>query len=269
MSSGKVHGPHIDFAAISPLIALAAGAVVVLMAGLVRSHFVRTRLVPGLSVVRLRAALEGARDGGRTGPVEVACDPVPIRLLVDVRGPARRLVVGGATETAAALVAAAAAAGFRVLVCDPRPAFTRPDRFRGACEVRTGRVHELLPALALTAQDAVCVLGHDEDLDPLALAVALESGAGYVGALGSRATTARRRERLAALGVPAEAAARLRMPIGLDLGARTPAETAVSILAEVLAVLAGGGGAPLATGSGPIHRPIAAAPDPAQAGSSA
>ena len=213
--------------------------------------------LPGLSAARLRAALVGAGDSGRSGTVEVACEPVTLRLLVDVAAPARRMVIGGATESAVALAAAAAAVGYRVTVCDPRPAFTTAARFPGAAEVLTGRVHEVVAAAALTPRDAVCLLGHDEDLDPLALAAALESAAGYVGALGSRSTARRRRDRLEVLGVPAEAIARLHMPIGLDIGAGTPAETAVSVLAEVLSVRAGGDAAPLRAGTGPIHREAA------------
>jgi xanthine dehydrogenase accessory factor len=100
-------------------------------------------------------------------------------------------------------------------------------------------------------------VSHDEDLDPLALAAALESPAGYVGALGSRDTALRRRERLRGLGVPPSLLDRLRMPIGLDVGARTPAELAVAVLAEVLAVREGRGAEPLREGAGPIHRLVA------------
>jgi xanthine dehydrogenase accessory factor len=210
--------------------------------------------VPGLSGARLAAAIRDAVDGGRSVLVEVACDPVAVRLLVDVAAPARRLLIGGATETAAALAAAAAAIGYRVTVADPRAAFALPARFPAASEVVVGRVHELVAAAAPTSRDAICLLSHDEDLDPLALAAALESDAGYVGALGSRATAARRRQQLEHLGVTPEELARLHMPIGLDIGSRTPAETAVSILAEVLAVRAGRDGSALQAGTGPIHR---------------
>jgi xanthine dehydrogenase accessory factor len=215
--------------------------------------------LPGLSASRLRSALEGARDTGRSGFVEVACEAVVVRLFVDVAAPARRMVLGGSTETAAALASAASAVGYRVIVCDPRAAFVRPDRFPAAAEVLTGRVHEVVAAAGLTARDAVCLLSHDEDLDPLALAAALDSAAGYVGALGSRSTAHRRRERLALLGVAAEAIDRRHMPIGLDIGSRTPAETAVSVLAEVLAVRAGSEATPLRAGAGPIHRQPASA----------
>jgi xanthine dehydrogenase accessory factor len=102
----------------------------------------------------------------------------------------------------------------------------------------------------------VCLLSHDEDLDPLALATALESAAGYVGALGSRSTTARRRARLLALGLSAELLDRLHMPVGLDIGARTPPELAVAVLAEVLAVRSGLDAAPLHAGHGAIHRGV-------------
>ena len=216
------------------------------------------RSVPGIPASLLRAVLEGAQEGGRPGPALIDCGDVSLRLFVDVAAPQRRMVIGGATETAVALTAAAAAAGHRVTVVDPRPGFLTAARFPGAAEVVVGRPHEVLRAASLTARDAVCLLGHDDDLDPLALAVALEGGAGYVGALGSRTTTARRRERLLALGVDEATIARLRMPIGLDIGARTPAELAVAILAEVLAVRAGSDAAPLRAGSGPIHRtPVA------------
>jgi xanthine dehydrogenase accessory factor len=138
-------------------------------------------------------------------------------------------------------------------VCDPRPAFLAPSRFPGAT-VLVARVHEVVGAAGLTSRDAVCILGHDEDLDPLALAVALDGDAGFVGAIGSRSTAQRRRERLDALGVPPDSIDRLRMPIGLDVGARTPAELAIAILAEVLAVRSGHEAAPLRAGEGPIHR---------------
>ena len=214
------------------------------------------REVPGLSPSLLVAALIGRQDAGASGPVDVACAGWTLRLFVDVAAPARRLLIGGATDTAAALAAAAGALGYRVTVCDPRPAFALPSRFPAAQEVVTGRVHEVIAAAALTERDAVCLVSHDEDLDPLALAAALESAAGYVGALGSRGTAARRRERLRALGVPESHVARLHMPVGLDVGARTPAELAVAVLAEVLAVRSGTGAGPLRVGEGPIHRSV-------------
>lgn len=191
---------------------------------------------------------------GRSGPGEPECDPDGARVFVDVLAPARRMVIGGATETAVALSAAAAALGYRVVVCDSRPAFAQASRFPAADRVVVGRVDAVIHADPLTERDAVCLLGHDEDLDPLALAVALESPAGFVGALGARSTSRRRRDRLAALGVSAETVAGLHMPIGLDVGAESPAEIAVAILAQVLAVRNRLNAAPLTAGSGPIHR---------------
>jgi xanthine dehydrogenase accessory factor len=214
------------------------------------------REVPGLSPSLLVAALTGRQDAGASGPVEVACAGWTLRMFVDVAAPARRMLVGGATDVAAALATAASALGYRVTVCDPRAAFALPSRFPAAQEVVTGRVHEVIADAALTARDAVCLVSHDEDLDPLALAAALESAAGYVGALGSRGTAARRRERLQALGVLETHVARLHMPIGLDVGARTPAELAVAVLAEVLAVRSATDAAPLRAGAGPIHRSV-------------
>jgi xanthine dehydrogenase accessory factor len=214
--------------------------------------------VQGLPSGLLRAAIDGRLELGVSGAVDVECGASTLRLFVDVAAPARRLIIGGATETAAALAAAAAAVGYRVTVCDPRAAFARPARFPSADQVLAERTHEVLRTAALTSRDAVCLLSHDEDLDPLALAVALESPAGYIGALGSRSTAARRRERLLALGVPAQLLERLHSPIGLDVGARTPAELAVAVLAEVLAVRNGLEGASLQVGEGPIHRPVPA-----------
>lgn len=215
------------------------------------------RSVPGASASLLRSVLEGRRDSGAGASAEVRCDDVTLRLFVDVAAPQRRMVIGGATETAVALSAAAIAAGYRVTVCDPRAAFLRDTRFPGAAVV-VARAHEVVEAMALSPRDAVCLLGHDEDLDPLALAVALDGSAGFVGAIGSRGTAQRRRERLVALGVPEGALDRLRMPIGLDVGARTPAELAIAILAEVLAVRSGSDASPLHAGEGPIHRVVPA-----------
>ena len=210
--------------------------------------------VAGVSGRGLRVAMDGALLLGRSSSVEVACGTTPLRLLVDVAATAPRLLVIGATETAVALSAAAAAVGLVVTVCDPREDFAVPARVPAAAAVVHGLPHEVLASFAPTSADAVCLLSHDEDLDPIALAVALESPAGYVGALGSRSTAARRAQRMRDLGVPAARLARLHAPIGLDIGARTPAETAVSIVAELLAVRNGVLPAPLREGAGPIHR---------------
>lgn len=203
---------------------------------------------------RLRVAVVAQAGTGRRGVVTVACGGTVVRAFVDTAVPAARLVLCGATETAVALAAAAAATGWAVTVSDPRPALTSARRFPAGTEVVVGAAHEHLATLRLDERSAVCLLGHDEDLDPLAAAVALERGAGYVGALGSRATAARRRERLRLLGVPEHLVERLHGPIGLDLGAVTPAETAVSILAELLACRRGATARPLTAGHGPIHR---------------
>lgn len=160
-----------------------------------------------------------------------------------------RLVITGAMDYSAALAAAGAAVGFRVTVVDPRELFATPERFPGV-DVVVEWPPDYLAATELGPRDAVCHLAHDDRFDVDALAVALASPALYVGALGSRRTTAVRREALAARGVDA---ARLRAPIGLDVGAATPEETAVAIVAEILAVRSGRAGAPLVDSTGAIR----------------
>lgn len=211
------------------------------------------RLAAGGGAASLGFVVAGA-DLGRTVHAECGMEAV---VYVDRVLAAPRMLVVGITETAAALVAAATAVGYRVTVCDVRAAFVTPDRFPGAVAVLARPGHEVVGGLGLGGQDAVCMLGHDEDLDALGIAVALESPVGYVGAIGSRATAARRREQLAGLGVESARIERVRMPMGLDIGGRTPTETAVAILAEVLAVRAGTPAGPLRDGAGPIHRTAA------------
>jgi xanthine dehydrogenase accessory factor len=130
----------------------------------------------------------------------------------------------------------AAETGYEVIVVDPRGAFASDARFPGTT-LRRDWPDEALAALALDARTAVVTLTHDPKLDDPALAVALRSPAFYVGSLGSRRTQARRLERLAALGLGAEALARIHGPVGLAIGARSPAEIAVSILAQITARL--------------------------------
>jgi xanthine dehydrogenase accessory factor len=207
-----------------------------------------------LRLDRLRGAVADHLARGRSGPLELACGPGVLRLFVDVAAEAARFVIVGATELAAALAAAAVAVGYRVEVVDHRRAFAVPERVPAASRVVGAPPHAFLADEPLDARAVVCLLSHDDDLDPLALAVALEQGAGFVGALGSRATVARRLDRLRALGVAEHRIAAIHSPLGLDLGASSPAETAVSILAEVLAARTGGTGRPLRAGKGPVHR---------------
>ena len=174
-------------------------------------------------------------------------------VFAEVLGPAPRLVVVGATDTAEELCRAAKALGWRTAIADPRPALVTRERLPSPDELVTAWPDEALDRLAPAADTAVVVLTHEERLDVPALTAALASDAFYVGAIGSRRTQEKRRERLLEAGVAEDDLERLAGPAGLDLGAHSPAETAVSILAEVLAVRAGRSGGRLAERSGPIH----------------
>jgi xanthine dehydrogenase accessory factor len=171
------------------------------------------------------------------------------RVFAEVPETPPRLVVVGATDTAEELCRAAKALGWRTAVIDPRPGLVTRERLPSPDELNVVWPDELEPG----ADDAVVVLTHEERLDVPALTAALGSDAFYVGAIGSRKTQAKRRERLLEAGVSEEAIDRLSGPAGLDLGAESPAETAVSILAEILAVRAGRDGGRLVERSGPIH----------------
>jgi xanthine dehydrogenase accessory factor len=177
-----------------------------------------------------------------------------ITLFVDVTAPAPRLVVFGAVDYAAALCRLARAAGWRPFVCDPRSQFATPDRFPEADEVIAAWPDEAFARIGgIDRATYVAVLTHDPKLDDAALELALRSEAPYVGAMGSRRAQAQRRERLLAAGLEEDLLDRIAAPIGLDLGAVTPEETALSIMAEVVAVRNGRDGARLSEAGGRIH----------------
>jgi xanthine dehydrogenase accessory factor len=172
--------------------------------------------------------------------------------------PPDRLLVFGAVDFTAALVTVAKVLGFHVTVCDARPVFATPERFPGADDVVVDRPERLLADLgpALGPRDAVCVLTHDVKFDVPAIVGALATDVGYLGAMGSRRTHRDRVARLREAGVIDDELARLHSPIGLDLGARSPGETAVSIMAEVVAHRSGTTGPTLSLRDTdrPIHR---------------
>lgn len=201
----------------------------------------------------LITALEGPRAGEQwfaqvEGPSRVL-ELDGERVFAEVTETPPRLVVFGATDTAEELCRAAGALGWRTIVVDPRPALVTRERLPSPDEIVIAWPDEL----DLNGDDAVVVLTHEERLDVPALTTALASDAFYIGAIGSRKTQAKRRERLLEAGLAEESLERLAGPAGLDLGADTPAETAVSILGEILAVRAGRAGGRLVERSGPIH----------------
>ncbi|WP_394552821.1 XdhC family protein [Agromyces sp. MMS24-JH15] len=209
--------------------------------------------VRGIRSHRVDAVVAAALATGRSGQVEVDCGGETLVLFCETRLARPRLLVFGAVAFAEALSAAGALAGYRVTVCDPRPAFATAERFPAAAEVVVEWPSRYLARTEVDHRTVVCVLGHDAKTDIPLLAVALALPVGYVGALGSRRTHAERVRMLRAAGVPDADLARLRSPIGLDLGAVTPAETAISILAEVIAVREGRDARPLRESDGPIH----------------
>jgi xanthine dehydrogenase accessory factor len=165
------------------------------------------------------------------------------------------MVIFGAVDFTAALVRTAKVLGYRVTVCDARPVFATTQRFPMADEVVVDWPDRHLAEVgrSLGPRDAVCVLTHDHKFDVPAIKAALGTNAGYVGAMGSRRTHAERLERLRAEGVTDDQLARLMAPIGLDIGARTPEETAVAVCAEIIALRTGRPAPHLKEGAGPIH----------------
>ncbi|MFL5778572.1 MAG: XdhC family protein, partial [Chloroflexota bacterium] len=160
--------------------------------------------------------------------------------------PARsRLVVVGAVEVARALVRLARELGFETIVIDGRASFATLERFPDVDRLVVGWPDEVADEIGLGPNDAVAVLTHDVKFDEPAIVEALRRGCRYVGAVGSRKTQADRAERLRAAGVTDAELARLRGPVGLDLGGRAPAETALAILAEIVAQRYGGSGVPM------------------------
>lgn len=158
------------------------------------------------------------------------------RYFINVFNPPRRLIVVGAVHIAQALAPIAALSGYAVTVVDPRGAFATAERFSGVT-LRTEWPDDALEALDIDRRTAVVTLTHDPKLDDPALTVALKREPFYIGALGSRKTHAARLERLREAGFDEVALARIHGPVGLDIGAVSPAEIAISILAEMTRVL--------------------------------
>ena len=206
-------------------------------------------------------------DGGETvgdAPASLAAQAAEIRrngivehegarVFAELFGPPPRLLVVGAVDTAEALCAAAKLLGWHTACVDARAKFATPERIPSADELVVEWPDEAFARLAPDRDTAIVVLTHDEKFDVPALKAALATDAFYVGAIGARRTQTRRRERLLEAGLTEEQLERVHGPSGLDVGADAPAETALSILAEALAVRAARPGTPLKTAAGRIH----------------
>ncbi len=180
-----------------------------------------------------------------------------VEVFIEVFAPPPRMVIFGAVDFTAALASAAKLLGYHVVVCDARAVFATPERFPMADEVVVEWPDRYLERAGqdLGPRDAVCVLTHDTKFDVPAVRAALRTEVGYLGAMGSRRTHEARWRRLLEAGVdPEELAARLMSPIGLDIGARTPEETAIAICAEIIASRTGIPVPSLRRGDGPIHQ---------------
>ncbi|MEV8306611.1 XdhC/CoxI family protein [Streptomyces flavidovirens] len=196
-------------------------------------------------------------DAGRTGTVLIGedgsrCGP-PLTLLVESSVPAPRMIVFGAIDFASALVRVGKFLNYHVTVCDARPVFATAARFPEADEIVVEWPHRYLESTGTDGRTVLCVLTHDAKFDVPLLEQALRLPVAYVGAMGSRRTHEDRNRRLREVGVTELELARLRSPIGLDLGARTPEETALSIAAEIVAARRGGSGVSLTGAHTPIH----------------
>lgn len=206
--------------------------------------------------------LEGAlRDAAETAAAEsIALERSQglnladdVTLFVESIHPAPRVVVIGAVDTAEALCRMARTLGWRTAIVDPRRKFATPERIPSADVILSLWPDKAYPELALEPADHLVVLTHDPKIDDPAISLALKAGVGYVGALGSRRTQEKRNLRLRESGATEEQINRIYGPVGLDIGAHAPAETAVAILAEIIGYRSGRGGQPLKEMNGRIH----------------
>lgn len=204
----------------------------------------------------LAQGLTGQRHYGALG--ERRLDELTV--FVQAFAPPPRMLVFGAIDFAAAVARVGSFLGYRVTVCDARPVFATASRFPDADEVVVKWPHVYLGETEVDERTVICVLTHDPKFDVPLLEVALRTPAGYIGAMGSRRTHDDRLARLREAGLTEQELSRLRSPIGLDLGARTPEETAIAIAAELIELRWGGTGRPLTDTAGRIHtEPIAEA----------
>jgi xanthine dehydrogenase accessory factor len=215
-----------------------------------------------------RAVVEASRgmlEGGRTGTIHFG--PRGQRRMEDVTvfiqsfAPPPHMYVFGAIDFASAVARIGKFMGYRVIVCDARAVFATRERFPTADEVVVAWPDEFLKTAEVDKRSVICVLTHDPKFDVPVLKAALETPAGYIGAMGSRRTHNNRTARLKEEGVTDEELARISSPVGLDIGARTPEETSVAIAAEIIAFRTGHAGGRLSERSGPIHAPEPDMPD--------
>ena len=215
------------------------------------------RIVARDTVAELEAGRSSVRHygpQGQTTPEDLVNSPT-VSVFVETWAPPPQMWIFGAVDFTAALSRVAKVLGYRVIVCDAREVFATRRRFPAADEVVVSWPGPLFTqrGAQLGERDAVCVLTHDPKFDVPAVQGALATRAGYIGVMGSRKTHDKRTERLREVGVSDAELARLMSPIGLDLGARSPEETAISICAEIIAVRTGRRAPSLRDASGPIH----------------
>ncbi len=199
----------------------------------------------------LAAGRSGVRHYGEHGEAREEV----VQVFIESFAPPPRMLIFGAVDFTAALVRVAKVLGYRVTVCDAREVFATRKRFPLADAVVVDWPDRLLAEVGdqLGGRDAVCILTHDNKFDVPAVVAALATDVGYIGVMGSRRTHDNRTDRLREAGVDDEGLARLRSPIGLDVGARTPEETAISIVAEIIALRTGRSARSLSATDGPIH----------------
>jgi len=208
-------------------------------------------------VVRdMQGALATGRSTTRHYGLHGEAGRTDVAVFIQAFASPRHMLIIGAVDFTGALVRMAKILGFHVTVCDARPVFATAARFPEADEIVVDWPHRYLAKVAdrLGPSDAICVLTHDHKFDIPVLAAALQTNVGYLGAMGSRSTHEGRLKLLHEEGVDPENIRRIMAPIGIDIGARTPEETAVSICAEIIALRSGAPAQSLRDSSGPIHR---------------
>lgn len=209
------------------------------------------RVVTRDALGELSAGTTGVRHYGPNGEAREES----VAIFVESFAPPPQMLIFGAVDFTGALSRVAKILGYRVTVCDARPVFATTQRFPYADEVVVDWPHRLLEKVGpdLGARDAICVLTHDPKFDVPAVIAALKTEAGYLGAMGSRRTTDDRNRRLREEGVSDAQLDTILAPIGLDLGAATPEETAISICAEIIALRSGRMAPSLRNTTGDIH----------------